>query len=146
MLSLASSTIIVKPWCSMMESPGKIWSVGKLVKVREWCFNERSPPIPRVSGGRSGGSSSCRNRCIEVDNLLSCRQATCMFLLLMMEASSAWQCWTPLQLNCKKAPPMGCVGVVPTPPPPTLPPATRPGLNHRSRTSSSVGWERQRKK
>ena len=46
-----------------------------------------------------------------------------MFLLLIKEASSVRQCWTPLQLNCKKAPPEGCVGVVPPPPPPMFPPA-----------------------
>ena len=50
MLSLASSTIIVKPWCSMMESPGKRWSVGKLVQVREWWISERSPPPSAIVG------------------------------------------------------------------------------------------------
>ena len=46
MLSLTSSTIIVKLLCSMMESPGKRWSVGKLVKVREWWISEKSPSPP----------------------------------------------------------------------------------------------------
>ena len=40
-LCLASSAIIVKPWCWMMESPGKRWSVGNLIKVREWWISER---------------------------------------------------------------------------------------------------------
>ena len=50
MLSLASSTIIGKPWCSLVESPGKRWSVGKLVKVRDWWICERSLPPTAVVG------------------------------------------------------------------------------------------------
>ena len=40
MLSLTSSTVMVKLWCSMMESPRNRWSAGILVKVREWWISE----------------------------------------------------------------------------------------------------------
>ena len=50
----------------MMESPGKMWSVGNLVKVREWWISERSPPPLRGRrSGRGGGSIICWSRCME---------------------------------------------------------------------------------
>ena len=60
--------------------------------------------------------------------MLSCRQAAAMFLSFRKAASSVQLCWTPLQLNCRKAPPEGRVGVAPTPPTPESPPATPPSL------------------
>ena len=58
MLSLASSTNIVKPYCSIMEPPGEKVVGGKIDEGEGGGGLVRGVPLHRCSRGGRGGTSS----------------------------------------------------------------------------------------